>query len=199
MTKLRFFMVIGAAGSIAAACGSEPAAPVAAAPTATATPKPTPAPVAAAPAAVDGGTAAAAEAAQFTYSYNPVGKRDPFRSPIDEQRKEKGGENAVNDVCPEPLCQFDLEQLTLVAVVSGDANPIAMLEDANRIGHIVRRNSKIGKQGGKVSQILRDCIEVTEFFLSPDGKKVPNRVSVCVKKEDSIERPFDLFNNKATE
>jgi len=86
-----------------------------------------------------------------------------------------------------------------VAVVSGDANPVAMLEDATKVGHIVRRNTKVGKQGGKVSQILRDCIEITEFFLAPDGKKVPNRVSICVKKEEKVERVLDLFNNKVTE
>jgi type IV pilus assembly protein PilP len=190
MTKLRIILVVGAIAAITS-CGEDAVAPAAPA----AGPRPKAAPVIAA-AVSDGGTPA--ELPQYTYSYNPVGKRDPFRSPIDERKGEKPTDGA-NDICPEPLCQFDLEQLALVAVVSGDANPVAMLEDANKIGHIVRRNTKVGKQGGKVSQILRDCIEVTEFFLSPDGKKVPNRVSICVKKEDKVERAYDLFNNKATE
>lgn len=190
MTKLRFFLLIGTTAAVVS-CGDEPVA--AAAPVAVA-PKPKAAPVVA---VSDGGTAA--EAVQYTYNYNPVGKRDPFRSPIDERKGKPTDGAATDQICPEPLCQFDLEQLTLVAVVSGDANPVAMLEDAKKIGHIVRRNTKVGKQGGKVSQILRDCIEVTEFFLSPDGKKVPNRVSICVKKEETQERAYDLFNNKATE
>ncbi len=190
MTKLRFMFALLSAAAIVS-CGDEPAASVAAPPVAT--PKPR---IAEVVAASDAGTTG--ESVQYLYNYNPVGKRDPFRSPIDEPKKT--GELAAGDVgCPEPLCQFDLEQLTLVAVVSGDANPVAMLEDATRIGHIVRRNTKVGKQGGKVSQILRDCIEVTEFFLAPDGKKVPNRVNICVKKEDKVERTLDLFNNKVTE
>ncbi len=189
MTKLRFLFMLASVAAFVS-CGDEPAAPVAAAPATT--PKPRPVEVAA---ATDGGYAG--EVVQYLYNYNPVGKRDPFRSPIDEPKKT---DELLSDVgCPDPLCQFDLEQLTLVAVVSGDANPVAMLEDATKVGHIVRRNTKVGKQGGKVSQILRDCIEITEFFLAPDGKKVPNRVSICVKKEEKVERVLDLFNNKVTE
>ena len=192
MTTFRIILIAGATVALIG-CGDEAPPPPAAAPAAAAAGTPR----RAVAAASDAGTLA--EAVQYTYSYNPVGKRDPFRSPIDERKNEKGADGPANDLCPEPLCQFDLEQLTLVAVVSGDANPVAMLEDASKVGHIVRRNTKVGKQGGKVSQILRDCIEVTEFFLTPDGKKVPNRVSICVKKEDKIERAVDLFNNKAME
>jgi type IV pilus assembly protein PilP len=193
MIKLRFIFVVGALAAIVS-CGDDPVAP--AAPAAASKPKPAAVAVAAV-AATDGGNVA--EPFHFVYNYNPVGKRDPFRSPIDERKNDKPGEGVTDNICPEPLCQFDLEQLTLVAVVSGDANPVAMLEDSTKVGHIVRRNTKVGKQGGKVSQILRDCIEVTEFFLSSEGKKVPNRVNICVKKEDRIERAYDLFNNKATE
>jgi type IV pilus assembly protein PilP len=195
MTNLRIILAIGAVVSLLS-CGDEAPPPAAAAPAAPKAPAAPAAPVAAA-AATDGGTVS--EPVIYTYSYNPVGKRDPFRSPIDEMKNKKEEDKSQEGICAEPLCQFDLEQLTLVAVVSGDANPVAMLEDTTRVGHIVRRNSKVGKQGGKVSQILRDCIEVTEFFLSPDGKKVPNRVSICVKKDDRLERAFDLFNNKAAE
>ena len=147
-------------------------------------------------ASADAGTA---EPFELNYNYTPIGKRDPFRSPIDEDVN-KGIKGADSDqICPEALCQFDLEQLTLIAVVSGDANPVAMLEDPNKTGHIVRRNTKVGKQGGKVTQILRDCVVITEYFMTPDGKKNPNRVNICVKKEDARDRTFDLFNNKNVE
>lgn len=194
---IRKLLIVGCSGLavLAAACGDAPppAAPAAAPVTAAA-----PRPVVAAVGAVDGGNRA--EVVQYQYSYNPVGKRDPFRSPIDEPKKPGDkGDDASQQLCPEPLCQFDLEQLALVAVVSGDANPVAMLEDSAKTGHIVRRNTKVGKQGGKVSQILRDCIEVTEYFLTPDGKKVPNRVQICVKKEDKVERVYDLLNQKVQE
>lgn len=194
---MRKLFLIAIAGSVVlVACGDE-SPPPAAAP-AGAAPASKPRPVEAPLGAADAGNRA--EALQYQYSYNPVGKRDPFRSPIDEPKKPGDKpDDATAGLCPEPLCQFDLEQLALVAVVSGDANPVAMLEDAAKTGHIVRRNTKVGKQGGKVSQILRDCIEVTEYYLTPDGKKVPNRVQICVKKEDKVERAYDLLNQKVQE
>jgi type IV pilus assembly protein PilP len=197
MTMKRTLVAIGvAATAIFAACGNDAAAPApAATPAAAAKPKA----AAAVGASPDGGTEA--ESAQYVYSYNPVGKRDPFRSPLGDPnaKKENSAENPNGGECQEPLCLFDIEQLALVAVVSGDANPIAMLEDPNRTGHIVRRNTKVGKQGGKVTQILRDCIVITEYFLGPDGKKNPNRVNICVKKEAAQAPTIDLLINKAVE
>jgi type IV pilus assembly protein PilP len=189
MTVKPHLVLLGALASLLAACGDDPApaAPAAAAPK----------PKAAAPAAAPAGSTA--EASQYVYSYNPVAKRDPFRSPLGDEKPKPGEAGAAAEVCPEPLCAFDLEQLALVAVVSGDANPVAMVEDPQRTGHIVHRNTRIGKQGGKVTQILRDCIVITEYFLTPDGKKNPNRVNLCVKQEATGEHAFDLLNNKAVE
>lgn len=164
-----------------AACGSDqPAAPTAATP--------------AKPKAVDAGTPAAAVPVTptrepYIYAYSPVSKRDPFRNMVDlADPAEK-----VVGPCSEPLCQFDLDQLSLVAVVSGGASPLAMVEDPSKTGFLVRRNSKIGKQGGKVTQIQRDCLEVTEFFESPDGKVNPNRTKVCVKQDAKQKPPIDLL------
>lgn len=128
------------------------------------------------------------------YLYNPVGKRDPFRNLIDEIRAERSSTEKV--LCNEPLCGYDLEQLTLVAVVSGDANPVAMVEDPAKVGHVVHRNSRVGKQGGKVTQIQRDCVVVTEYFQTPDGKVNPNRVNICIKADKRSVPVLDLLQNK---
>ena len=170
-----------------AACGGSPAAPEAQPQAAAPRPKP-------APAAADAGVAFAAT---VPYLYNPVAKRDPFRNLLEEPRS-TGGERAEG-VCGEPLCQFDLDQLTLVAVVSGDANPVGMLEDPTRVGHLVRRNTRVGKQGGKVTQIQRDCIIVTEYFQTPDGKVNPNRVNLCIKQDKRSVPVLDLLQNKLFE
>ena len=130
MTLPRVLIAFGMA-TVLAACGDEEVAP-AAVPAAKVRPA-----AAAAALSADGGVPA--EAVQYIYSYNPVGKRDPFRSPIGEKAAPGNAEASV-EVCPEPLCAFDLEQLVLVAVVSGDANPVAMLESPDKVGHIVRRN-----------------------------------------------------------
>jgi type IV pilus assembly protein PilP len=137
---------------------------------------------------------AAAPVAAYQYAYNPLGKRDPFRSPLEDIRNQAQGSQV--EACNEPLCQWDLDQLILVAVVTGDANPIAMVEDPQGRGYIVKRNTKIGKQGGKVTQILRDSVTVTEFWTAPDGKVNPNPVSMRLKPDAATIPAMDLSNGK---
>jgi len=121
----------------------------------------------------------AATGPAYVYSFNPLARRDPFRSPEVDGLAEQSGSTQ----CIDPLCQWDLEQLHLVAVVTGSSDPIAMIEDPSGRGHIVKRGSAIGKQEGKITQILRDAIVVTEFFVAADGKKSPNPVSLTVNSE----------------
>lgn len=138
-----------------------------------------------------------AATATVDYSYNPINKRDPFRSFVTDPNPRNAGEGAENTVCTEPLCKVDIDELAVVAVVSGDANPLAMVEDRTGVGHIVRRNSRMGKQGGKVTQILRDCIVVTSFITGgADGKPMANKQSMCVRTDERSAEPLDLLKGK---
>ena len=128
-----------------------------------------------------------------TYVYNPVGKRDPFRSPETEPAAQAA---MANTTCTEPLCRFDIDQLTLVAVVSGDANPLAMVQDPAGRGYFVRRNTRVGRQGGKVTQILSDAVVITEYFTTPDGKTTANPVTLAIKTEKVPEQETDLATGK---
>ncbi len=161
-------------------CASQPPAPPAA-------PKPPAAKVAA-----SARDAAVPEAAPYVYSYNPLAKRDPFRSLVEEVRSPVTESSA----CAEPLCQWDLGQLTLVAVVTGEANPLAMVEDPAGRGHLVRRSTRMGKQGGKVTQILRDTVTVTEFWTGPDGKVNPNPTTLHMKPDKTLVPDLDLATGK---
>jgi type IV pilus assembly protein PilP len=158
--------------------------------------KAAPAAAAAAPAAAEG----AAADAQFVYTYNPVGKRDPFRSPL-ELAPAQGGVKRPDETaaCTDVLCQYALDELHLVAVISGDANPMAMVEDRSGIGHIVRRNTKVGKAGGKVTQVLRDCIVITSFVQTSDGKAQPVKTNMCVSRDKRAAPVLDLLQGKLRE
>jgi type IV pilus assembly protein PilP len=152
-------------------------------------------------AAADAGVSVAAADApkayagpEYIYQYNPVGKRDPFRSPMEDNTQDK--QQTGRTLCSEPLCQWELDQLTLVAVVTGDASPIAMVEDPGGRGHIIRRNTRIGKQDGRVTQILRDSVIVTQYFTGPDGKTKPNPVSMNLKQDVASVPPTDLLTGQ---
>jgi type IV pilus assembly protein PilP len=128
----------------------------------------------------------------YVYTYNPVGKRDPFRSPVDELGPVNPGPVSSRN---EPLCAFDLDQLKLVAVVTGDANPLAMVEDPVGRGHIVRRNTRMGRQGGKVTQILRDSVTVTEVF-SGNGEIIKNPVMLQLKPDAKQDPAYNMMTGK---
>ncbi len=132
----------------------------------------------------------------YVYSYNPVGRRDPFRSPIQDMVRENTPANPQVTECSEPLCQWDIDQLKLVAVVTGDANPMAMVEDPMGRGHIVRRNTRMGRQGGKVTQILREEVIVTETTTTAD-RVVYNPVKLELKQQDGrVDPAYDLMTGK---
>ena len=120
MKTFHTMVLSGALALTLVGCGEEapPPAPVAVAPKPAApveVPKPKP--------------AEAPAASTYVYNYNPVGKRDPFRSPLEDIKATPENTNTQIVACNEPLCQWDIDQLKLVAVVTGDANPMAMVED----------------------------------------------------------------------
>lgn len=132
------------------------------------------------------------------YAYNPVGKRDPFRGLIDPGPAGGGTGGTGVIECTEPLCQIALDELTVVAVVSGDSNPLAMVEDRTGVGYLVRRNTRIGLNGGKVTQIRRDCIQVTSFISGgADGKPQANKEDKCLAVDVRRADPLDLLKNKS--
>lgn len=134
-------------------------------------PEPVPSPVASQPAAVapaPTATVAAAPAASETevpYSYNPVGKHDPFRDPRDTACCLP----PVPIDCSGLLCQYDLDQLKLSGVVSGMANPVAVIEVPQGRSFQVSRGTKVGRNGGVVKRVLRDSIVVAEFAQDGQG------------------------------
>jgi type IV pilus assembly protein PilP len=183
------FMLLAFGAATAVGCSDGPQPLAAAAPAPKVPQAAAPAPVAEAP-AVD-----PAVEPTYVYAYNPLGKRDPYRIP--EEIAPRAGAADPNRDCGDPLCQWDLEQLTLTAVVTGDANPFGMLVDPLGRGYIVRRNARVGRQGGRVSQILRDALVVTEFWNQPDGKRTSIPKNIRMKPDSTARTPaMDLATGK---
>jgi type IV pilus assembly protein PilP len=109
--------------------------------------------------------AAAQAAAEEEFFYNPVDKRDPFRSIVSTREDDK-------IKSPTPLQRFELEQYTLSGIIWGIERPKAMVEDPEQIGHVVELGTYIGTKWGKVTEITENHIVVTEEYLSMDGSLV---------------------------
>jgi type IV pilus assembly protein PilP len=168
MTTHRFALAAAVLAALAA-CGSEPTndAAVAAA-------KAVPPPSAVGPAA--GSIKPGGDKSATTWSYSPVGKRDPFRSYLADL-EEQAVQEKEHKV--EETEKFELDQYRLTGLVTGTAQPKAMVEDPIGAGHVLHIGSRLGKNSGRVTRIGEDAIVVTEEFRAPTGERV--RVPITIK------------------
>ena len=108
------------------------------------------------------------------YSYNAVGKRDPFRSFILERAKQEVGQ------LRSPLEQFELHQLSVVAVVWDIDHARALINDPSGRAYIVQEGAPIGKNQGYIVHIADDMVVVRETYVDfldvPTTKDVELRV-----------------------
>ena len=74
------------------------------------------------------------------------------------------------------LQRYGLDELRLIAVVTGEIRPRAMFRDPSGLGVTVRRGDYVGKSAGKVKQILGDkvILQIEEQFEG--GQKMADRV-----------------------
>jgi type IV pilus assembly protein PilP len=141
-------------------------------------------PAGAAPAAPPPAAAAdAAKPAEPEWVYSSAGKRDPFRSFLSELSSEKQ-ESATR--CATPLGRFEIEQLRLVAVVTGLEDPVAMVEAPNGVGYSLRRGSCIGKNGGVVSAVRSDGVVVGEWVIRADGSRDATQTVLRLPKQAAL-------------
>jgi len=181
--------------ALATACGGEEivvgnAPPPATDPTATPDPATAAAPEAAAEGA-EGTEAAAAVPAQPTYRDEDFVEadtnRDPFRNfailfvprPPDGRRLQQ--RHVVMDATP-------IEEMHLIAIISGVASPSAMLLDRTGTGHTVRRGDFVGRAeyvstGGSDSVPITlnwrvERISPTEVVLSREDPASPTQVAL---------------------
>ncbi len=89
-----------------------------------------------------------------SYTFNPLSvKRDPFEAP---EINEKAG---VND-----LMKFDLNEMNLVAILSGMGRPQGMIVLPNGKTHIVQVGDLIGRHSGRIAKISDNEVIVKETF-----------------------------------
>ena len=166
--------LLALAAALAAGCGGSPKP----------APRPAPAPVAAAPqpAAPAPEPAKPPEKAP-EWSYSSVGKRDPFRSYLSELSKQSG---ALATRCATPLGRFELEQLKLVAVVTGLENPVAMVQAPNGVGYSLRRGACIGKNGGTVAAVRSGEVIIAEWAVRADGTRDRTQTVMRLPREAAM-------------
>ncbi len=112
------------------------------------------------------------------YTYDPIGKRDPFRSfvldRINEDSEEAKG----------PLEQFDLAQLQLLGVVWETDNPRALVTDPSGQSYVVRTGDPIGKNDGEIVAIGDNSMRVVETYVDYVGARTTKEIEVRVRQSE---------------
>jgi type IV pilus assembly protein PilP len=146
--------------------------------------RPAPRPQAeAAPAAAATAAQAAPAPARDEWVYSSVGKRDPFRSFLADASQ---AGPALQTRCATPLGKYELDQLKLVAVITGLEDPVAMVEAPSGVGYAVRRGACLGKNGGTVAAVRSGEVVVTEFALRADGTRDRTQTVLRLPKEAAL-------------
>ncbi len=113
------------------------------------------------------------------YTYDPTGKRDPFRSFIWDRPDKMA---AIAEAGP--LGQFDLSQLEVVAVVWRTGNARALVEDPSGESYIVGEGAAIGKNRGHVISIGDNTVVVKETYVDYLGQETTKDVEMRMRRSE---------------
>ena len=113
------------------------------------------------------------------YSYDATGKRDPFRD-FKWDRPDRMHAREIDG----PLQQFDLGQLSLVAVVWKTGNARALVQDPSGENYIVAEGSRIGKNSGHVIAIHDSAMVVKETYMDFLGQETTKDIEMRLRRNE---------------
>ncbi|MDJ0786185.1 MAG: pilus assembly protein PilP [Myxococcota bacterium] len=110
------------------------------------------------------------------YVYDPLGKRDPFRSFILDRVTERDAS------AKGPLEQFDLSQLSVTGVVWETDKRRALVLDPSGRNYIVQEGDPIGKNDGRVISITDASVTVREAYVDFHGDRTTKEIDMRVRQ-----------------
>ena len=95
------------------------------------------------------------------YLYDPRGKTDPFKSfiAIQEEMEEKRRRKPRTY-----LETVELSQLQLTAIINSEKESWAMVRDSKGLGHVIKKGTYIGTDGGIVHEIKDKEVIIREEY-----------------------------------
>ena len=111
--------------------------------------------------------------------YDQTGLRDPFRSFEWERR-----ELAAQDMVGGPLEQFDVSQLSVIAVVWKTGSARALVEDPAGQSYIIGKGTRIGKNEGMVTEIDDNLVVVNETYEDYLGNVTKKDIEMRIRRSE---------------
>lgn len=110
------------------------------------------------------------------YFYDPIGKRDPFRSFILDRIKDADAD------AKGPLEQFDLSQLDVTGVMWEGERRRALVLDPSGQTYIVQEGDPIGKNDGRVVSIGDSVMKVRETYVDFHQEATTKEIEMRVRQ-----------------
>jgi type IV pilus assembly protein PilP len=115
-------------------------------------------------------------------SYNPSGRRDPFKSLI-----VKGDGKKNLEMLP-PLQRHEVSDLKYVAVVWGELGTYGMVEIPDGKGYAVRVGTRVGPNRGVVQRITAKDLTVAEQYVDFFGETRTRDIVLALRtREEGLE------------
>lgn len=114
--------------------------------------------------------------ASGSMKYDPITRRDPFRS------FEWKSQELVGLEIGGPLEQFDLSQLDVAAVVWKTGSARALVQDPSGMSYIIGVGTRIGKNNGTVVGIDDDLVIVKETYKDYLGHVTKQNVEMRIRR-----------------
>jgi len=114
------------------------------------------------------------EEAGEKFTYNMIGKRDPFRSFISIEVVRGDTDSPLG-----PLQLHEIDQYQLAGVVWNMDAPKALIEDPEGVGHVVELGTLVGKNWGRITQIKPSELIITEEYRDPiENELIINEITM---------------------
>ena len=114
------------------------------------------------------------------FTYDRSGMRDPFRSFEWEERSRLALDISERG----PLEQFDVNQLSLLAVVWNTGSARALVQDPAGNSYIVGQGARIGKNEGRVIDIDDNLIIVKETYVDFLGQETTKDIEMRIRRSE---------------
>ncbi len=114
------------------------------------------------------------------YTYNPVGKRDPFKPFIALGPKKPGPKKGPITA----LQRYDVSELKLVGILRGPEGYRALVEDAGGKGFIIGKGTLIGRGDGRVKEIHENRVIIEETYRDILGQIKRREISMPLRKPE---------------
>ena len=120
---------------------------------------------------------------QVAYHYSSGGRPDPFL-PFTIVEQAEATLKECEGIPPGPLTEQDANQFHLVAIIKKGSENMAMVQDPEGKGYLLREGTYIGKKCGKVTAIQYDSLQIKEPYLDVLGRRKIKEITFKLEKKE---------------